>query len=174
MGWSKEAANLRGELASAKEDQGRQALLGSSGLQASQRGSAVQSTELLSQSSKRLEECKMQALETEEISLGILSDLHSQRETILHMRSNMSIVSSELSSAARTLNHLIRGAERKKLMTAAVGYLLALGLIVWVLAHFGLSMTKTVLVAACIVLLTAVALVARQRLRERAQALGEP
>merc|ERR1719409_2651322 len=99
------------------------------------------STDQLSQSSKRLEECKMQALETEEISLGILSDLHSQRETILHMRSNMGIVSSELSSAARTLNRLIRGAERKKLLTYLVAFMLALGITVWGLSSFALGIT---------------------------------
>jgi len=165
--WSKEAATLRSELNSIKEEQGRRSLLGS-GIQASQRGSAMQSTELLDQSTRRIEECKIQALETEEISLGILSDLHSQRETILHMRGNMGIVSSELSSAARTLTRLIRGAERKRLMTYAVAFLLTLGLTVWGLSSLGLSMPKTIGVAACIIVFTAVALVVREKLKSRA------
>lgn len=172
--WSKEAASLRGELASVREEQGRRALLGT-GLQASQRSSAMQSTDLLAQSSKRLEECKMQALETEEISQGILSDLHSQRETILHMRGNMGIVSSELSSAAGTLNRLIRGAERKKLLTYLVAFMLSLGLTVWALSTFGgLSLSATIGVAVVIVFLTAVAVVVRQRLKGRANGLVGP
>lgn len=171
--WSKEASSLRGELVSIKEEQSRRALLGT-GQQASQRAAAMQSTELLQQSSKRLEDIKMQALETEEVSLGILSDLHSQRETIVHMRSNMGIVGSELSSAARTLNRLIRGAERKKLLTAVVAFVLALGLTMWALSYWGLSLPRTLLVAACIVVLTAVGLVVRQRLRDRRASAGEP
>merc|ERR1719174_2894545 len=107
----------------------------------------MQSTDLLDQSTKRIEEAKMQALETEEISLGILSDLHSQRETILHMRGNMGIVGSELKAAAGSLNRLISGAERKKLITYVVAFLLALGLTVWLLSSWGLSLTKTILVA---------------------------
>lgn len=169
--WSKEAASLRSELASAKEDQSRRSLLGSS-QQGSQRAQAMQSTELLEQSTKRLEQCRIEAMEAEEVSLGILSDLHSQRETILHMRSNMGIVKSELSSAARTLNRLIRGAERKKLITYVVAFVLALGITVWVLSILGLSLAMTTLVAACIVLITAMAVVARQRLKERSLATG--
>jgi len=171
--WSKEAASLRSELASTKDEQGRRALLGS-GLQASQRSSAMQSTDLLDQSTRRLEECKIQALETEEVSLGILSDLHSQRETIIHMRGNMGIVGNELSSAARTLTRLIQHSERKRLMTYGVAFILTLGLTVWALSAFGLSLPKTIGVAACIVVLSAVALVVRERLRNRAGASDGP
>merc|ERR1712118_542377 len=101
--------------------------------------------------------------------MGILSDLSSQRETILHMRSNMGIVSSELSSAGRKLNRLIRGAQRQKVITYAVAFLLMLGLVVWVLCYLGLSMKWTVLAAICIVFLAAIAVVVRQRLHERRQ-----
>jgi vesicle transport through interaction with t-SNAREs protein 1 len=171
--WTKEANSLKTDLLAAKEEHSRKALLGT-GAQAAQRASAMHSTELLQQSSQKLENVKMEALETEDISMGILSDLHSQRETILHMRANMGIVSTELSSAARTLRSLIRGAEQKKLLTYLVAFVLGLGLTCWLLSCLGLSMGKTVAVACSIVVFTLVVVVVRQRLRDRSSTSVDP
>jgi chromosome segregation ATPase len=164
--WENETRTFRAELTSTNEEQSRRSLLGS-GLQASQRASAMSSTELLQESTKKLEDIKMQALETEEISMGILSDLHSQRETILNMRSNMGIVGSELSSAARSLTRLIRGAQQKQMLTYLVAFVLMLGLTMGLLSYLGFSWIKTLMVAGGIVIVSLAGLVARQRLRNR-------
>lgn len=42
------------------------------------------STERLNQSSDRIRESRRAALETEELGVSILEDLHQQRETLLH------------------------------------------------------------------------------------------
>lgn len=42
------------------------------------------STERLDQSTDRLRESRRAALETEELGVSILEDLHQQRETLLH------------------------------------------------------------------------------------------
>ncbi|KAK3004096.1 hypothetical protein RJ639_019441 [Escallonia herrerae] len=42
------------------------------------------STERLNQSSDRIKESRRTVLETEELGVSILEDLHQQRETLLH------------------------------------------------------------------------------------------
>lgn len=49
-----------------------------------QRQRLAMSTERLNQSSDRITESRRTVLETEEIGVSILQDLHQQRETLLH------------------------------------------------------------------------------------------
>ncbi|KAK4403029.1 Vesicle transport v-SNARE 12 [Sesamum angolense] len=51
---------------------------------ANQRDRLAMSTESLNQSTDRLRESRRAALETEELGVSILEDLHQQRETLLH------------------------------------------------------------------------------------------
>ncbi|KAK6133874.1 hypothetical protein DH2020_032387 [Rehmannia glutinosa] len=51
---------------------------------ANQRDRMAMSTERLNQSTDRIRESRRAALETEELGVSILEDLHQQRETLLH------------------------------------------------------------------------------------------
>lgn len=51
---------------------------------ADQRGRLLMSTERLNQSGERIKESKRTLLETEELGVSILQDLHSQRQQLLH------------------------------------------------------------------------------------------
>lgn len=164
--WTQEVSSLRRELGTAKDEQSRRSLLGT-GVQATQRAASMQATELMEQSSSKLEQARRQALETEEIGMGVLSDLHAQRETIQHMRGNMGIVSDELSSASRSLMRLIRGAEQKKLITMAVAFILGLGLTVYLLGILGLPLKWTVVIAFGLILILGIIVVLRRRNKER-------
>lgn len=47
------------------------------------------STERLNQSGDRIKESKRSLLETEELGVSILQDLHSQRQTLLHAQNTV-------------------------------------------------------------------------------------
>ena len=51
---------------------------------ADQRERLAMSTEKLNQSSERIKESRRTMLETEELGVSILQDLHQQRQTLLH------------------------------------------------------------------------------------------
>ncbi|ERN08272.1 hypothetical protein AMTR_s04671p00003500, partial [Amborella trichopoda] len=51
---------------------------------ADQRGRLLMSTEGLNQSSERIKESRRTTLETEELGVSILQDLHEQRQSLLH------------------------------------------------------------------------------------------
>lgn len=54
-----------------------------------QRGRLLVSTERLNQSGERIKESKRTLLETEELGVSILQDLHSQRQTLLHAQNTV-------------------------------------------------------------------------------------
>ncbi|GLU23240.1 hypothetical protein SLE2022_392630 [Rubroshorea leprosula] len=51
-----------------------------------QRGRLLMSIERLNQSTDRIKEGRKAALETEELGVSILQDLHQQRQSLLHAR----------------------------------------------------------------------------------------
>ncbi|KAJ7525160.1 hypothetical protein O6H91_17G039500 [Diphasiastrum complanatum] len=54
-----------------------------------ERGRMLMATERLNHSGERIKESKRVLLETEEIGVSILQDLHQQRQTLLHTRDTM-------------------------------------------------------------------------------------
>lgn len=51
------------------------------------------STERLNKSSDRIKESRRTMLETEELGVSILQDLHQQRQSLLHAHGNVSLSS---------------------------------------------------------------------------------
>ena len=58
-----------------------------------QRAKLLGSTAVLEESSSRLESSRRALLETEELGVSILEDLHAQRQTLLHTRDTVSAAS---------------------------------------------------------------------------------
>eukprot|EP00262_Sarcandra_glabra_P003464 TRINITY_DN1418_c0_g1_i4.p1 TRINITY_DN1418_c0_g1~~TRINITY_DN1418_c0_g1_i4.p1 ORF type:complete len:179 (+),score=37.38 TRINITY_DN1418_c0_g1_i4:189-725(+) len=58
---------------------------------ADQRGRLLMSTERLNQSSDRIKESRRTMLETEELGVSILQDLHQQRQSLLHANNTVDI-----------------------------------------------------------------------------------
>ncbi|KAG0480601.1 hypothetical protein HPP92_011459 [Vanilla planifolia] len=56
---------------------------------ADQRGRLLVSTERLNQSSERIKESRRTMLETEELGVSILQDLHQQRQSLLHAHNTL-------------------------------------------------------------------------------------
>lgn len=159
--WGAEVTRIRGQVKGAKETQQREALgLDREGFQQNLAAAnqAMQSTELLAQTSKKLQEAKQQALECEDIGTGVLSDLAAQRETILNVRGNMQTLSSELTSARRALERMISHAQRNRLFSMVICFILLLGLSVWGLCILGLPLKTTVLLAVGVVVFSGAAI----------------
>mmetsp|Transcript_67318 Transcript_67318/g.161404 ORF Transcript_67318/g.161404 Transcript_67318/m.161404 type:complete len:267 (-) Transcript_67318:172-972(-) len=172
--WNREAQSFRSEVEALKSDNQRRALqlpTAAGGFEmTSERQAAMQSTELLERSTAQLEKARMQALETEQISEGILSDLAMQRETIQHISTNIHVVDEQLSNARRVLDTMTRLAMRNRMITMAVTLILSLMAMIWVLTvALGQDTLTTCLLATIFVALGAGAMWWRQK---RAQARG--
>lgn len=142
--WAREVARMRSQLDELREAQARRALGLSGGVGSLEMGltpehrSALQSTDTLDRASQKLEEARQQALDSEAISEGVMSDLSAQRETIMRARESMRTVGGELSSASRSIHRMIGRATRNQLITSAVTVLVAVGLTVWLAVYLRL------------------------------------
>ncbi|XP_065017951.1 vesicle transport v-SNARE 11-like isoform X1 [Musa acuminata AAA Group] len=63
---------------------------------ADQRGRLMMSTERLNQSTERVKESRRTILETEELGVSILQDLHQQRQSLLHAHNTMVVLRSKI------------------------------------------------------------------------------
>jgi len=170
--WNREVQSFRSEVEALKtEGQRRSLQLPTAGgfEMTAERQSAMQSTELLERGTAQLEKAKMQALETEQISEGILSDLVMQRETIQHISSNMRVVDEQLTNARRVLDTMMRLAVRNRMITIGAVFVISVMVFIWVLMSLGLPAWKTILLAVALTLLCGGLLWWRQK---RAQARG--
>eukprot|EP00421_Protoceratium_reticulatum_P068564 CAMPEP_0168422312 /NCGR_PEP_ID=MMETSP0228-20121227/33730_1 /TAXON_ID=133427 /ORGANISM="Protoceratium reticulatum, Strain CCCM 535 (=CCMP 1889)" /LENGTH=213 /DNA_ID=CAMNT_0008436243 /DNA_START=1 /DNA_END=642 /DNA_ORIENTATION=+ len=172
--WSREVATMRAQLEELREARGREALqLGGGGgggltrLGPEHQG-AMRSTELLESSSRKLEEARRLALESEHIGQGVLSDLAAQRETMIHARDNMRTIDSELSAARQSIGRMLATAQRNRLLTLVIAAVLGTGLAVWALCILRLPMKQNVALAAGLVALTFACCIVRRRLAARA------
>lgn len=59
---------------------------------ADQRGRLMMSTDRLNKSSDRIRESRKTMLETEELGVSILQDLHQQRQSLLHAHTTVRLV----------------------------------------------------------------------------------
>jgi len=99
-----------------------------------QRGRLLMSTERLNQSGERIKESKRTLLETEELGVSILQDLHTQRQTLLHAQNTLHGVDDNIGKSRRILNSMSRRMSRNKwIMGSIIGVLiLAIVLVIYV------------------------------------------
>ncbi|GFR47464.1 hypothetical protein Agub_g9191 [Astrephomene gubernaculifera] len=90
-----------------------------------QRDRMLSATARLEQSSERLQAGKKMLAETEELGSGILANLASQRETILHARDTLHGADDNISRARKILSGMSRRMLQNKLiMFGIIGFLL--------------------------------------------------
>uniref|UniRef100_A0A1D1Z0N8 Vesicle transport v-SNARE 13 n=1 Tax=Anthurium amnicola TaxID=1678845 RepID=A0A1D1Z0N8_9ARAE len=104
---------------------------------ADQRGRLLMSTERLNQSSERIKESRRTALETEELGVSILQDLHQQRQSLLHAHSTLHGVDDYISKSKKILTAMSRRMSRNKWITGAI--ITALVLAIILILYFKLS-----------------------------------
>lgn len=97
---------------------------------ANQRERLAMSTERLNQSTDRLRESRRAALETEELGVSILEDLHQQRETLLHSHKKLSDVDNAIDKSKRVLTSMSRRMSRNKWIVGSIIAALIMAIIV--------------------------------------------
>ncbi|KAL6547064.1 Vesicle transport v-SNARE 12 [Orobanche minor] len=104
----------------AHEDLLESGMAGGHEASANQRGRLAMSTERLNQSTDRVRESRRAALETEELGVSILEDLHQQRETLLHSHKKLSDVDSAIDRSKKILSSMTRRMSRNKWIIGSI------------------------------------------------------
>lgn len=102
-----------------------------------QRQRLAMSTERLNQSSDRITESRRTVLETEELGVSILQDLHQQRETLLHSHNKLHGVDDAIDKSKKILTSMSRRMSRNKLVVGSI--IAALVLAIILILYFKLS-----------------------------------
>ncbi|CAM8878417.1 unnamed protein product [Rhodiola kirilowii] len=97
---------------------------------ANQRERLAFSTERLTDSTDRLKESRRTMLETEELGISILEDLHQQRQTLLHSHSKLSSVDDAIDKSKKILTSMTRRMSRNKWIVGSVIAALILAIII--------------------------------------------
>jgi len=100
---------------------------------AGQRERALAATDRLNKTGDRIQHGRQQLLETEELGVSILQDLHRQRQTITHARDTLHGADDNIATARRVLSTMSRRMMTNKLIMAGIALLLvgAIGLIMY-------------------------------------------
>ncbi|PHT33731.1 hypothetical protein CQW23_25531 [Capsicum baccatum] len=92
---------------------------------ANQRERLAMATERLDQSSDRIRESRRTALETEDLGVSILAELHQQRETLLHSHNKLHGVDDAIDKSKKILTSMSRRISRNKwIMGSVIGALI--------------------------------------------------
>lgn len=91
---------------------------------AGQRERLLKTTDTLNRTSERITQGRQQLMETEELGVSILQNLHSQRQTILRARDTLHEADDNISSARRVLASMSRRLMTNKLLMGGISFLL--------------------------------------------------
>ncbi|KAL3511092.1 hypothetical protein ACH5RR_030493 [Cinchona calisaya] len=103
---------------------------------ANQRERLMMTTERLNQSSDRIRESGRAALETEDLGVSILEDLHQQRETLLHSHKKLHEVDDAIDKSKKVLTTMSRRITRNKWIVGSIIAGLVLAIIVFLYFKF--------------------------------------
>lgn len=104
---------------------------------AEQRARLMMSTERLNKSSERVRESRRTMLETEELGVSILQDLHQQRQSLLHADNTLHGVDDNIGRSKRILTNMSRRMGRNKWIIGAI--IVVLVLAIALILYFKLS-----------------------------------
>ncbi|XP_073526181.1 uncharacterized protein [Phyllobates terribilis] len=102
-----------------------------------QRDRLMLSTDRMNDSSDRIRESRRTALETEQLGVSILEDLHQQRETLLHSHQKLHEVDSTIDKSKKILTSMSRRISKNKWIAGSV--ITALVLAIIFILYFKLS-----------------------------------
>ncbi|KAK1357711.1 Vesicle transport v-SNARE 13 [Heracleum sosnowskyi] len=94
-----------------------------------QRGRLLMSTEKLSNSTSRIKESRRTMMETEELGVSILQDLHQQRQSLLHANDTLHGVDDNISRTKKLLTSMSRRMSRNKWIIGSIIVVLVLAII---------------------------------------------
>uniref|UniRef100_A0A251LF00 Vesicle transport v-SNARE N-terminal domain-containing protein n=1 Tax=Manihot esculenta TaxID=3983 RepID=A0A251LF00_MANES len=87
---------------------------------ADQRSRLMMTTDRLNQSGGRIKESRRTMLETEELGVSILQDLHQQRESLLHAHNTLHGVDDNIGKSKKVLSAMTRRMNRNKWIIGAI------------------------------------------------------
>ncbi|KAJ9173255.1 hypothetical protein P3X46_016412 [Hevea brasiliensis] len=96
---------------------------------ADQRSRLMVSTERLNQSSDRIKGSRRTMLETEELGVSILQDLHQQRQSLLHAHDTLHGVDDNIGKSKKVLTSMTRRMNRNKWIIGAVVAVLVVAIV---------------------------------------------
>lgn len=136
------AESLKRDLTRTQEQASRQALLsGGRDLQftaksSQQRSRMADVTTRLESGNTRLEDAHRTLADTEDVAIGITSELQRNRETLLSTRGRVHETGGLLTSARRTINSMVRREFRTKVMLCCFALFLLIAIILTVYFAF--------------------------------------
>lgn len=104
---------------------------------ADQRGRLLMSTERLNNSSERIKDSRRTMLETEDLGVSILQDLHQQRQSLLHAHNALHGVDDNIGKSKKVLTAMSRRMDKNKWIIG--GIILALVLAILLILYFKLA-----------------------------------
>ncbi|XP_071702337.1 vesicle transport v-SNARE 13-like [Rutidosis leptorrhynchoides] len=96
---------------------------------ADQRGRLLMSTERLNKSSDRVRDSRRTMLETEELGVSLLQNLHQQRESLLNAHGNLYGVDENISKSKKIMTNISRRMSRNKWIISIMVTLLIVAII---------------------------------------------
>ncbi len=99
---------------------------GGAATSAAQRDRLLNATDKLKQTGQRIQEGKKTLLETEELGVSILQDLHKQRETIVRTRDTLHGADENIGKSRRILTAMGKRAMANKVMMGGIIGILAM------------------------------------------------
>lgn len=104
---------------------------------ADQRGRLLMSTGRLSQTGDRIKDSRRTLLETEDLGVSILQDLHQQRQSLLHAHDTLHGVDDNIGKSRKVLTSMSRRMSRNKwIIGGLIGLLLV---VIIVIAYYKIS-----------------------------------
>ncbi|KAL5981509.1 Vesicle transport v-SNARE 13 [Asimina triloba] len=91
---------------------------------ADQKSRLLMTTDRLNQSSERIKESRRTILETEELGVSILQDLHQQRQSLLHAHDTLHGVDDNIGKSKKILTAISRRMSRNKWMVGSLFYII--------------------------------------------------
>ncbi|GER41390.1 vesicle transport v-SNARE family protein [Striga asiatica] len=97
---------------------------------ANQRDRLLMSTERLNNSSNRIRESRKVMLETEELGVSLLHDLHQQRQSLMHANNTLHGVDDNISRSRKIITNISRRMDRNKWIIGTIITLLIIAIAV--------------------------------------------
>ncbi|XP_042061108.1 vesicle transport v-SNARE 11-like [Salvia splendens] len=104
---------------------------------ANQRDRLLMTTERLDNSSNRIKDSRKVMLETEELGVSLLQDLHQQRQSLLHADNTLNGVDNNVGKSKKILTNMTRRMNRNKWMIG--GIIMVLVIVIALILYFKLA-----------------------------------
>nr|AFK39102.1 unknown [Lotus japonicus] len=102
-----------------------------------QRSRLMMSTDRLNKTGDRVQQSRKTMLETEELGVSILQDLHSQRQSLLHAHTTLHGVDDNIGKSKKILTNMTRRMNKNKWIIC--GIVLVLVIVIALILYFKLS-----------------------------------